>query len=475
VPCIAVCRNIISPTMKLRTKYILFVAILHLAALVLTYCIFTDNKILFIVSEAVIFVSILLSWQLYTEMIRPLKLLMRGTEAIKDKDFTIKFRVTGKYEMDQLIDVYNNMIDELRMERTRQEQQHLFLEKLVFTSPTGILILDYDQSIQQVNPKALQLLGLEEEDLLRKSLDDIAHPVLQAILLLQSGQSTTLTLNGPATYKLQKSHFIDRGFPRHFVMIEELTTEILLAEKKTYGKVIRMMAHEVNNTIGPVNSILQSTLQSQLHSEMLTNALRVAMERNNNLELFMRNFADLVRIPAPDRKIIDLARLVKNVIDLMRLRAGERKILFQIAAAGPAPSGPAASATAASATAANGRPTASPDAGQPLAPLLISADPQQMEQVLINIIKNAMEAIEAEGEIVILLHLAHPKQLIIRDTGKGISGEIESHLFSPFYSTKRDGQGVGLTVIKEILLNHHFDFSLRTLSPGVTEFRIVLE
>jgi len=65
--------------------------------------------------------------------------------------------------------------------------------------------------------------------------------------------------------------------------------------------------------------------------------------------------------------------------------------------------------------------------------------------------------------------------LIIRDTGKGILPEMEEFLFSPFYSTKKDGQGVGLTVIKEILLNHHFNFSLRTLSPGVTEFTIIFE
>jgi nitrogen fixation/metabolism regulation signal transduction histidine kinase len=370
---------------------------------------------------------------------------MQGTEAIKDKDFTIKFRATGKYEMDQLIDVYNRMIDELRTERTRQEQQHLFLEKLVFTSPTGILILDYDESIQQVNPKALLLLGLEEKDLLGRPVDDIVHPVLHQIKLLPSGQAKTVTFNGPATYKLQKSHFIDRGFPRHFVMIEELTAEILMAEKKTYGKVIRMMAHEVNNTIGPVNSILQSTLQSQLHSEMLTNALRVAMERNNNLELFMRNFADLVRIPAPAKKPVDLVRLVRNVTDLMRLRAGEKKVVFSVTA----------------------------DPASPV--LMIHADLQQMEQVLINIIKNALEAIDGEGVITICLSYTYPKQLVIRDTGKGISPEMEEHLFSPFYSTKKDGQGVGLTVIKEILLNHAFDFSLRTFAPGVTEFKIVFE
>src|SRR5260221_9760246 len=106
--------------MKLRTKYIVFVAALHLVALVLSYFIFRENKILFIVSEVFIIISIILSWQLYRELIQPLKLLVRGTDAIRDRDFNIKFLSTGKYEMDQLISVYNQMIDELRIERTKQ-------------------------------------------------------------------------------------------------------------------------------------------------------------------------------------------------------------------------------------------------------------------------------------------------------------------------------------------------------------------
>jgi two-component system nitrogen regulation sensor histidine kinase NtrY len=431
--------------MKLGTKYVLFVGMVHGVALVLSYFVFTDNKVLFILAEAVILVSVFFSWQLYRELIRPLKLLTQGAEAIKDGDFTIKFRPTGKYEMDRLIEVYNRMIDELRTERTRQEQQHLFLEKLVFTSPTGILIMDYDGKIQHVNPRALELLGLDEGELLGTPLGDNVHPILREIGRLPLGQAKTVTFNGTATYKLQKSHFIDRGFSRHFVMIEELTAEILLAEKNTYGKVIRMMAHEVNNTIGPVNSILHSTLQSQTYSEMLTNALRVAIDRNNNLETFMRNFADLVRIPPPDKKLIDVVRLTKNVVDLMKLKAGEKKIVFRYAL----------------------------DSGPEV--LMVHADVQQMEQVLINIIKNAMEAIEGEGVITVLFTHTHPAQLVIRDTGKGISPEMEQQLFSPFFSTKKDGQGVGLAVIKEILMNHRFDFHLRTVETGVTEFRIGFE
>ncbi|MEP6750827.1 MAG: histidine kinase, partial [Bacteroidota bacterium] len=85
--------------MKLRTKYILFIAIIHLVALVLTFFIFRDDKIFFIASEVLIIFSVYLSWQLYNQLLQPLKTLLQGTNAIRDRDFNIKFLPTGKYEM----------------------------------------------------------------------------------------------------------------------------------------------------------------------------------------------------------------------------------------------------------------------------------------------------------------------------------------------------------------------------------------
>lgn len=430
--------------MRLRIKYILFVSILHLVALVLAYFIFRTNQILFLVSEVFIVISIIISWQLYNQLIQPLNLLMQGAEAIKDRDFNIKFLATGKYEMDKLIQVYNEMIDQLRTERTKQEQQHFFLEKLIYTSPTGIMILDYEDTIKQVNPKALLLLGLVGKDVIDKPVSRIAHPVLQQIQLLRSGESKTVTFNGVSTYKLQKSHFIDRGFARHFVMIEELTAEILAAEKKAYGKVIRMMAHEVNNTIGPVNSILQSTLKRETlwvseETRPLQNALQVAMDRNHNLNMFMRNFADVVRLPEPYKKNIELNKLVLSVARLMGIRAVEKQVSFEYLF--------------------------------DETPLYILADEQQMEQVLINIVKNAVEAIKEKGTVTFNIKTS-TKQLIVADTGEGIAEDTTEQLFSPFFSTKKDGQGIGLTLVKEILVNHGFEFKLATVGEGDTRFVI---
>jgi len=430
--------------MKLRTKYLLFVVILHLIALVLSFFVFKDDEPIFIISEVFILFSAYLSWQLYNELIQPLNMLMQGTEAIKDRDFNIKFVETGKYEMDQLIGVYNQMIDQLRTERTKQEEQHFFLEKLINTSPTGIMILDYEDRVQQINPMALQLLNMQEKEVTGKSINAIDHPVMKHLKELQSGKSITITFDAVTTYKLQKSHFMDRGFPRHFIMIEELTAEILAAEKKAYGKVIRMMAHEVNNTVGPVNSIIQTTLQSQAiwkegHTNNLQHALQVAVDRNNNLNIFMRNFADVVRLPEPHRKKLDLHQLIYSVTKLMELKAGEKQVEFNYALAGN--------------------------------DFYIFADAQQMEQVLINIVKNAIEAIEEKGTITFETD-TNTGQLSIIDTGKGIADEVAEHLFSPFFSTKKDGQGIGLTLVREILLNHGYEFYLKTLSAERTEFVI---
>ncbi|MFN3851511.1 MAG: sensor histidine kinase [Spirosomataceae bacterium] len=415
--------------MSLRTKFIVFVVLLHAITIGLSFYVFKSEKILFIFSEIFILISLFISWQLYQQLIQPISFLMSGANAIKDRDFNVKFLKTGRYEMDELIEVYNQMIDEIRHERTQQEEQHYFLEKLVKTSPTGIIIFDYDGKIMAINPRAESIIS--------------RVPILETIKSIPEKQvdGETFYHNGE-TYKIQKAQFIDRGFPRFFVMIEELTTQILAAEKKAYGKVIRMMAHEVNNSIGAVNSIIDTTLQLQNEDSEIREALQIAIERNNNLNYFMRNFADVVRLPEPRLERTDLIVTIRKVIKLIEFRLLNKKINLHF--------------------------EEYPET------FFINIDVQQFEQVLINIIKNAIESIENEGEILIKLSKKN-KSLQIIDNGKGVPQGIESQLFTPFFTTKKDGQGIGLTLIREILVNHGFEFSLKTFSENKTIFEIKFE
>jgi len=432
--------------LQLKTKYILFVSSLIAVTQVLVYFLAGGNKLLFIFSEVFSALSVAMAWHLYRQLIQPLKLLMQGAETIKDKDFNVKFVPTGNREMDKLIEVYNHMMDELRKERTRQEQQHFFLEKLIQISPTGIIILDFDDNIQQINQKAAQILGIDPLDFSAMPLSKATDGMYDQIKNLRSGEASIVKLRGVNTYKMLKSHFVDKGVSRHFIMIEELTAEMMGAEKKVYEKVIRMMAHEVNNTIGPVNSIMQSTLINNRLWEghdftTLRNALHIAIERNQNLNLFMRNFADLVKLPAPNKQFFDLHQLIESVLILMGNKAEENGVEFKKHLAE--------------------------------GPFFVSADVQQMEHALINIIKNAIEAIEQKGLVTVTTR-PWEKGLTIADNGKGITPDQAANLFTPFFSTKKDGQGIGLTLVREIFLNHGFEFSLRTVGESRTEFSILL-
>ena len=151
----------------------------------------------------------------------------------------------------------------------------------------------------------------------------------------------------------------------------------------------------------------------------------------------MRNFADLVRLPAPQKRQVDLVQLLQDLIGLMQQKAGEKDIRF----VGVLPN----------------------------EPVFVIADPQQLEQALINITKNAMEAIQYNGEVVFTLD-RYARTLAIADTGSGFTDSEAEQLFSPFFSTKPDGQGIGLTLVKEILVNHGFEFSLKRADEKHTVF-----
>jgi signal transduction histidine kinase len=160
----------------------------------------------------------------------------------------------------------------------------------------------------------------------------------------------------------------------------------------------------------------------------------------------MNGFAEVVRLPPPDRRPTDLKRLADEILILMRPELDRRRIRAEWEQAEPLP--------------------VDPERSQ------IDLDRNQIEQVLVNVLKNAMESIGEDGRIVLRLD---PGSLSIRDSGPGISEEVRALLFTPFFSTKRNGRGLGLTLVQEILSAHGFEFSLASSESGGAEFRVGLE
>ncbi len=425
--------------MSLRSRFIAFAVLIHLLLVAASLLLLNINRFYFIGAEVFILISVAVTVYLYRSFLRPLRLIAAGIESINDKDFNSRFVETGQEELDRLIVTYNRMIDELRSERVRQQEQHCFLERLIAASPSGIVLLDLDERIEMMNAAAQRMLGNKSPDMTGLLVSDFTEPPGSELAGLNAGGSRIVRINGMRTYRCHKSRFVDRGFHRHFILIEELTREILDTQKHAYDKVIRMMSHEINNSVGAINSIMHSSLNygNQLTPEDrqdFEEALRVAIDRNNGLNEFMANFAEVVRIPPPAVSICDLHELLRSVHVLMSAECERRNIVWQW------------------------------DLSD--SPITVAADVNQMEQVIVNVVKNACESIETDGTIVIRTTTSPTPRLSLIDSGSGISTAERSLLFAPFYSTKKNGQGIGLTLIREILVNHGFGFNLVSKECG---------
>ena len=346
--------------MMFRRKFIFFVILIHLILIALSVLLLFANRYYFIAAEVLILISIFFSIRLYQAFLKPLNLIASGIESIRDMDFSTTIVETGQRDLDKLITIYNRMIDQLRTERIKQRQQHYFLERLIETAPSGIIILDLDDNIAMVNPAAKAMLGGETYALIGRPLDHLEGIMGDILKRLHSGESETISVSGIQTYKCTKSHFLDRGFHRHFILIEELTREILTSQKKAYEKVIRMMSHEINNSVGAVNSIMSSSMNysGQLKDEDredFEDAMRVAIERNLGLNTFISNFADVVRIPPPTKESCDLHELLRSAQVLMSEECRRRNIEWHWELC--------------------------------QSPFIVDVDTRQMEQVLVNVIK----------------------------------------------------------------------------------------
>jgi nitrogen fixation/metabolism regulation signal transduction histidine kinase len=409
----------------------------------MAFFLLAESKPFFIAVEVLLILSFIISYRFYKAFTNPLKLIKRGSLALADQDFNITFTETGSHEMNELIQVYNSMIHKIREERVSIKEQHYFLEKLIEASPNAIVLLNFNDEIESYNPAAEKMLDMSEF-MIGKSIETLSLPFFKAALKIEPGKSEIISLDGWRKYKCHISDFIHQGFKRSFLLVEELSNEILETEKKAYGKVIRMMAHEVNNSIGAVNSILHSL--EEIHDERdeenkdIKEVIQTAIGRNDRLNTFMKNFADVIRLSPTKKESTNLNEFISKTADFMKLLAEKRNVTFAFELD---PKG-----------------------------VVVDLDLAQMERVIINIVKNAIESIGENGQVKFITQ-SNPTQLIIEDNGQGVSTENEEDLFKPFFSTKPDGQGIGLTLIKEILHQHEISFSLKTGADGLTRFNMV--
>ena len=400
------------------------------------------NMIYFYIGEGLVLFILCYLPFFYRKIVKPLNSIGSGMELLREQDFSSRLSPVGQYEADRIVNVFNRMMEQLKNERLRLREQNNFLDLPIKASPMGVILTTLDEDLSELNPMAQKMLGVRQEDVLGKKMNEIDSPLAAELANVPKGETATVRLNDSNIYRCTHSSFIDRGFQHPFFLIESLTDEVMKAEKKAYEKVIRMIAHEVNNTTAGITSTLdtvEQALSTEEGMDDICDVMRVCTERCFSMSRFITRFADVVKIPEPTLTLVDLNDLAFTCKRFMEGMCTDRNIKLRL------------------------------EIDETLKE--VKMDASLFEQVLVNIIKNAAESIEKDGEIIV--RTLSPAIVEVVDNGKGISKEVEAKLFSPFFSTKPNGQGIGLIFIREVLMRHGCTFSLRTYADGLTRFRIL--
>lgn len=407
---------------------------------------------------AICVVSLIVCLLLYRSVVKPVTAARRGLELLAAQDFNNRLVKVHEPEADKIVTLFNDLITRLKNERLRLREQDKFLRLLIDASPMGIILLNLEGKVTMVNDAFLKISEIAGKDIIMgKPIKEVDTIMVKSLLTLQPGENKVIRQDGSRMFKLYHLWFIQEGFRRHFYLVESLTDELRIAEKEAYEKVIRMISHEVNNTMGSVQSILETLADETREDSELCDTIESCRERCETMCGFIDSFADLARVPEPLFSHVNIDNELTKMLPFLRLMAPESiEISFNNE---------------------NASSVAEKDRK------IINADMTLLQQVIVNIVKNAVESIQERkdkgnkggetGHISIITDMdSRGVSLIIANNGEPISAETASHLFSPFYSTKKSGRGLGLTLVSDVLRKHKCSFKLRTDDDSITRFRI---
>lgn len=456
--------------MKLRTRLGAYLFALHLPLFGCATLLLPRQPAWFVGAEATLLATLALGWRLVRQALEPLGYTRRFRDLLQDQQYAHRLTEAGRGELGELVGAFNAMLAVLHRERLAIGEQQGFLDRLLEATPAAVLVFDFDHAISLMNASAAALLGLEQPRGRRLAdwIDGDAGfaPALDAraqartrelvgqLAALPLGDSRVLSDLEGRRYRAQRGQFFDRGFARHFLMVEELTAELEDSERATYARLIRVLAHEVNNTVAATGSVLESllTYRGQLHERDagdFATAIVAVKRRNLSLGEFIERFTRVVKMPAPEPRPTSLKDVMDDILWLNREQCNSRGIALGWSRC---------------------------DSVAPLA-----LDVQLIEQALLNIVKNAIEAvIEANGQDgttggAIRAELADEGRrvrLSVIDSGGLLESAPVRQLFTPFFSTKKGGQGIGLMFVREVLQRHGCSYALAPGAAGETRFDI---
>ncbi len=363
--------------------------------------------------------SIWVARQIASPLASILRVVSGSVTSFRDGDFSTSLNATRNDELGDLLRAHNELGRVLRDERQNLFQRELLLDTVVQNSPTALLLVDGRDHIVYTNLAARALLnggkrmnGLDFGEIVA----ECPQPLAAALASHQDRLFTVNLDNEDETFHLSQRDVRLHGRSHRLLQIKRLTRELSRQEVQTWKKVIRVISHELNNSLAPISSLAHSgrALAQRGDNERLTTVFDTIEERSRHLDGFIRGYAEFAKLPQPRREEVDWSEFLNQL--------GQHHV-FRLAGAAPTQPG--------------------------------KFDRAQLEQVMINLLKNAYEAGgEGDGVEIAVLPRGNEARIEVRDRGTGMSETVLANALLPFYSTKRSGTGLGLALTREIVEAH---------------------
>lgn len=437
--------------------------LIFVAMLSLVLMIGQETRLFSVLGVCLILIFLIL--ELFRKILHTNRILESLLESIRSGDYNISIRDRAKgLGYSELAESAQQIIRAIATARIEKETQYQYLQSILEHIHTAVITLNEAHQPDLVNPRALHILGLhhlknptweeieKRSPIFARTVKSLGESGREMIRLSQtpSGKQLLILVN---TVKLG-------GRRVKILTFQDIEPEIEQKEMESWQTISRIMAHEIMNSLTPLSSLTETGLmmlqengkvreRASLSQETINNlyqALTTIADRNKALCKFIGNYRQLSRLPLPDKKPIQVRKFMEEITALYENTFNEKGIRLALR---PGPS----------------------------AQMILQGDHGQLKQVLINLIKNGMEALEEQSGPELILSVKRVLDdcyIEVSDNGPGILPEQLDKIFVPFFSTKLEGSGIGLSLSRQIIRNHHGQLTVNAGQHRGTVFRISL-
>ena len=367
------------------------------------------------------------------QTIRPLQTMSNLLAALREGDYSIRAReARGGNALGEVLLEINSLGETLRLQRLGAFEATALLRTIMSEIDVAVFTFDPKRRLRLVNRAGETLLGQPMDKLLGKTADELA---LNRCLEANEDEPLTLNFAGASgRWGVRRSTFREEGLPHELLVLTDLSRTLREEERRAWQRIVRVLGHEMNNSLAPIKS-LAASLESLMRRDPLppdwkddaSAGLHSIASRADSLSRFLQAYTRLTKLPPPQKQHVDLGELVQRVVDL------EPRLKVKVM---PGPK------------------------------TVIRADAAQIEQALINLVHNAVDAaLETPGEVSIgWREKEDAVEIFVQDEGPGIMNP--ANLFVPFFTTKPEGSGIGLPLSRQIAEAHDGSLALTNRKDG---------